>query len=253
MDGAGSISNCAVVALAAGSGNSRTAACTTTTLAVGTHSVAARYSGDAANSTSTSDTVSETITGTPPALGSDGFIHTVEHARRRAASHYDYRQRPRKPAARSPRSRYYLNGAKLADLTVLAVHVHHDGASRWHAPVLRDGHRCTRHGDVDADAERRRDFRAAAGGHHGREHLALAEPGNVRCIAIRGGEGQGHGHRALDRQPVRAADIGIPGHEVQRDLAQDHPDLQDAGPGRQGLSGGLAAGNLCARPPDASP
>jgi uncharacterized protein (DUF1800 family) len=68
LDGTTSISNCAVVNFAAGSGNSRTAACTTTTLSVATHSVTARYSGDAANATSTSAAISETITGTPPAL-----------------------------------------------------------------------------------------------------------------------------------------------------------------------------------------
>ncbi len=67
-DGAGSIANCAVVNLAAGSGNSRTATCTTTTLAVGTHSIAAKYSGDANNKTSTSATISETIIGAPAAL-----------------------------------------------------------------------------------------------------------------------------------------------------------------------------------------
>ena len=68
LDGTTSIGNCAVVNFAAGTGNSRTAACTTTTLTVATHSITARYSGDAANATSTSAAISETISGTPPAL-----------------------------------------------------------------------------------------------------------------------------------------------------------------------------------------
>jgi len=64
-DGANNINNCAVVAFAAGSGNSRTASCTTATLAVGTHNITAKYSGDATNTTSTSAILPETITGTP--------------------------------------------------------------------------------------------------------------------------------------------------------------------------------------------
>ncbi len=64
-DGANNINNCAVVPFAAGSGNSRTASCTTATLAIGTRNITARYSGDAANATSTSAILPETITGTP--------------------------------------------------------------------------------------------------------------------------------------------------------------------------------------------
>ncbi len=44
----GSISGCSAVALA-GSGNSRTAACTTSALAVGAHAIIASYAGNAGN------------------------------------------------------------------------------------------------------------------------------------------------------------------------------------------------------------
>ena len=54
------ITGCAAVALA-GSGNARTASCTTSTLAVGTHGIVARYGGDASNAASTSATLSQTI------------------------------------------------------------------------------------------------------------------------------------------------------------------------------------------------
>ena len=59
-DGATSIAGCSAVVLA-GSGNSRTAACTTNTLAAGAHSIVATYSGDAANATSSSAALSQTV------------------------------------------------------------------------------------------------------------------------------------------------------------------------------------------------
>src|SRR6266540_4284216 len=59
-DGATSIAGCSAVALA-GSGNSRTAACTTNTLAAGTHSIVATYSGDGANATSSSSALAQTV------------------------------------------------------------------------------------------------------------------------------------------------------------------------------------------------
>ena len=59
-DGGSSIAGCSAVALA-GSGNSRTAACTINTLAAGTHSIVATYSGDAANATSSSTALSQTV------------------------------------------------------------------------------------------------------------------------------------------------------------------------------------------------
>ena len=52
-DGASSIASCGAQTVS-GAGNSRTAVCITSALAVGTHSVTATYSGDAGNQTSTS-------------------------------------------------------------------------------------------------------------------------------------------------------------------------------------------------------
>jgi hypothetical protein len=59
-DGATSIAGCSAVAVA-GSGNSRTAVCTTNALAAGTHSILASYSGDAANATSSSAALAQTV------------------------------------------------------------------------------------------------------------------------------------------------------------------------------------------------
>src|SRR6201999_3814937 len=52
-EGGSSLSGCGAVALV-GAGNTRTAACSVSTLAVGTHSIVATYGGDAGNLTSTS-------------------------------------------------------------------------------------------------------------------------------------------------------------------------------------------------------
>ena len=60
-DGASSITGCSAVALT-GSGNSRTAACTTSSLAVGTHSITAAYAGDANNTATTSSALSQVVT-----------------------------------------------------------------------------------------------------------------------------------------------------------------------------------------------
>jgi uncharacterized protein (DUF1800 family) len=117
MDGAGSISNCAVVSLAAGSGNSRTAACTTTTLTVATHSIAARYSGDAGNLTSTSNTISETITGTPPALVPK-VAFTLSNTLVVAPQTVTITATATETGGTISKVSLYLNGAKLADLTV---------------------------------------------------------------------------------------------------------------------------------------
>jgi hypothetical protein len=59
-DGASSISGCSAVALA-GSGNSRTAACSTSTLTAATHSITAAYSGDAGNNASASAVLSQVV------------------------------------------------------------------------------------------------------------------------------------------------------------------------------------------------
>jgi len=64
-DGA-AISGCTAVALS-GSGNTKTAQCITSSLAVGTHSIVATYSGDAANSSSVSNTLTQVVNAAPPA------------------------------------------------------------------------------------------------------------------------------------------------------------------------------------------
>ncbi len=62
-DGASSISGCAAVALA-GSGNTRTALCSTSALTAATHSIVASYGGDAGNAPSISTTLSQVVNGT---------------------------------------------------------------------------------------------------------------------------------------------------------------------------------------------
>jgi hypothetical protein len=72
-DGGASISGCGAVTLA-GSGNSRTAQCSTTSLTVATHSIAASYGGDANNIGSGSVTLPQVVSsGTAPALVNPGF------------------------------------------------------------------------------------------------------------------------------------------------------------------------------------
>ncbi len=60
-DGATSLAGCAAVALT-GTGNSRTAACSTSTLAVGTHDIVASYGGDAGNLASASTALVQVVT-----------------------------------------------------------------------------------------------------------------------------------------------------------------------------------------------
>jgi hypothetical protein len=73
-DGANSISGCSAVALA-GSGNSRTAACSTSALTAATHSITAAYGGDAGNAASASAALSQVVNATTSinvALASNG-------------------------------------------------------------------------------------------------------------------------------------------------------------------------------------
>jgi hypothetical protein len=60
QDGGVSIGGCSAVALT-GTGNSRTAACSTSALVAGTHSVVARYGGDAANAASSSASLAQVV------------------------------------------------------------------------------------------------------------------------------------------------------------------------------------------------
>jgi hypothetical protein len=59
-DGGSSIAGCAAIALT-GSGNTRSAQCSTTTLSQGTHSIVANYGGDASNTTSASAALSQAV------------------------------------------------------------------------------------------------------------------------------------------------------------------------------------------------
>jgi hypothetical protein len=76
-DGGSSIAGCAAVALS-GAGNSKTAACSTSSLAVGTHSIIASYGGDANNAGSSSAALSQVINASAGsmnvALASNGGI-----------------------------------------------------------------------------------------------------------------------------------------------------------------------------------
>jgi hypothetical protein len=70
--------SCAAINLS-GSGNSRTATCSTTSLAIGNRSIVASYSGDAANAASTSSTLLQSVVLPPPtgnnvALASNGGV-----------------------------------------------------------------------------------------------------------------------------------------------------------------------------------
>src|SRR5690349_20162668 len=67
-DGASSIAGCSAVALA-GSGNVRTAACVTSALTAGTHSLVASYSGNSTNAASSSAALTQTVNGTGSTTG----------------------------------------------------------------------------------------------------------------------------------------------------------------------------------------
>ena len=83
-DGGSVISGCSAVALT-GSGNSKTAACSTSSLAVGSHSIVANYAGDANNAPTSSTPLVQTINPVAgavaltnsgfetPALGNGGY------------------------------------------------------------------------------------------------------------------------------------------------------------------------------------
>ncbi len=64
-DGASSITGCSAVALT-GSGNSKTAQCTTSSLTAATHSITAAYGGDAGNAASTSAALSQVVNSVGP-------------------------------------------------------------------------------------------------------------------------------------------------------------------------------------------
>ena len=66
-DGGTTIGTCSTAALI-GSGNPRTATCTTNTLSAGTHSVVATYAGNAGNAASSSSPMTQSVVGTTPVM-----------------------------------------------------------------------------------------------------------------------------------------------------------------------------------------
>ncbi len=78
-DGGNAIGGCSAVALT-GSGNARTAACTTSALSQGTHSIVAAYAGDAGNAASSSSPLSQVVNAAGSsnvALASNGAVATA--------------------------------------------------------------------------------------------------------------------------------------------------------------------------------
>ena len=72
-DGGAPLTGCGAVALT-GSGNSRTATCSTSSLAVGTHSIVANYSGDAGNAASSSAPLSQVISNSTDVVWVDDAV-----------------------------------------------------------------------------------------------------------------------------------------------------------------------------------
>jgi len=72
-DSGTSISGCASVALS-GAGNVRTAACSTSSLAVGSHVIVANYGGDAGNAASSSATLSQVISNSTEVVWVDDAV-----------------------------------------------------------------------------------------------------------------------------------------------------------------------------------
>ncbi|HQR10107.1 MAG TPA: DUF1800 family protein [Casimicrobiaceae bacterium] len=110
------INNCAVVNFAAGTGNSRIAQCSTTTLAVGTIAIVAKYSGDANNAASTSATLNQTITGAAAALV-PRVAFSLSNTLVVAPQAVTITATATETGGTIARVSLYLNGAKLADLT----------------------------------------------------------------------------------------------------------------------------------------
>jgi len=75
-DGSASISGCAAIALT-GAGNTRTAVCNTSSLALGTHNLTAYYAGDRINAASTSNVVAQAIIAGAPIATTTGLTSNL--------------------------------------------------------------------------------------------------------------------------------------------------------------------------------
>jgi hypothetical protein len=74
------LSGCGAVALPTGTANTKSATCSTASLTAGTHSIVATYSGDAANSGSTSAALGQVVNAAPPAsLINASFETPLQH------------------------------------------------------------------------------------------------------------------------------------------------------------------------------
>jgi Bacterial Ig-like domain (group 3)/Gametolysin peptidase M11 len=71
-DSGASIAGCIAVALS-GAGNTKTATCSTSSLAAGAHSIGANYGGDAVNAASSSAAISQSVNSVGGAFGNGGF------------------------------------------------------------------------------------------------------------------------------------------------------------------------------------
>jgi hypothetical protein len=117
-DGGTSIAGCAAVALS-GIGNTRTAACSTSSLSAGSHSIVAAYGGDAGNATSSSAALSQVVNAEPGssnvALASAGAVASASST---YGSGYEVTAVNNNECAGTP----FSNGGVWADATGTVAH-----------------------------------------------------------------------------------------------------------------------------------
>jgi hypothetical protein len=87
------LTGCATVALPAGTANSKTATCSTTTLTAGTHSIVASYMGDATNRGSTSAALSQVVSSKTATTTSLASSANIDGRRQRHLHRNGHRQR----------------------------------------------------------------------------------------------------------------------------------------------------------------
>jgi hypothetical protein len=184
----------------------------------------AKYSGDAKNATSTSATISETITGAPAALVPK-VAFTLSNTLLIAPQTVTITATATETGGTIAKVSLYLDGVKLADLTASPY--------TFTTPALGMGTH-----QVYATAT---DLLGTVTSTLTQNVVAISGPPPVASIDANiwrllnqatfgasqagSGEGQGNGHHGLDRQPVPAADVGVSGLEVQRDLAEPIPSV----------------------------